>query len=268
MADAVMGGARAAEAGRSKFYVWMAWTCLAVAVLGFMPTYFMPLAQGRFDAPPLVHIHGLVLFSWVVFFVTQASLAAQGKIVAHRTWGVLGVSIVTAMTFVVTWVVTMRIHQAMAPGVPADILRGTETFAWVTMGGLAFIVPTFILAIVNVKRPEVHKRLILLMTVSMLAAPIARWFLTFLAPPPDPNAAPLPPGVTEAPPIMVAIPPALVGDIVLLIAMSYDWKTRGRPHPVYLIGGGILLLQQVTVTQVGQSAAWHAVATFIGKLAG
>ena len=263
-----MGGARAAEAGRSRFYMWMAWTCLAVAVLGFMPTYFVPLTQGKFDAPPIVHIHGLVLFSWVAFFVAQTTLAQQGRIVAHRTWGVLGISIITAITFIVTWVVSMRIHQASAPGVPAGVLEGTETFAWVTIGGLAFLVPAFILAIVNVKRPEVHKRLILLLTISMLAAPIARWFLTFLAPPPDPNAPPLPPGVTEAPPVFVAVPPAMVGDILLLIAMSYDWKTRGGPHPVYLIGGAIMLAEQLTVPLVGKSAAWHAAAAWLGKLAG
>ncbi len=268
MTEAVMGGARAAVAGRNRFYMWIAWTCLAIAVLGFVPTYFLPVAQGKFDAPPIVHIHGLVLFSWVVFFVAQTTLVAKGKVLAHRTWGVVGVSIITAMTFIVTWVVVMRIHAATVLGAPADVVEGLKTFSWVTMGTLFLIVPAFIAAIANVKRPEIHKRLIVLITTSMLAAPIARWFLTFLAPPADPNAPPLPPGVTAAPPIQVAVPPALVGDLVLLIAMAYDWRTRGRPHPVYLIGGAILLLQQVTQPMVGHSALWQKVATVIGRLAG
>ncbi len=266
MAEATMGS-RAGISPR-KFYMLMAWTCLAVAVLGFMPTYFMPLAQAKFDAPPIIHLHGLVMFSWVAFFVVQASLVSGGNVLAHRAWGVVGVAIITAMVFIVTAVEIMRIHQVSQAGVPADVTEGTKAFSWVTMGTLFLVVPAFIVAIANVKRPEIHKRLILLITVSMLAAPIARWFLTFLAPPPDPNAPALPPGVVPAPPVPVAIAPAMVGDIILLIAMTYDWRTRGRPHPVYLIGGAILLLQQLTVVQVGHSALWQAVATWIGKMAG
>jgi hypothetical protein len=267
MAEATLG-ARAGISPR-KFYMMIAWTCLAIAVIGFMPTYFMPLAQSKFDAPPIIHIHGLVMFAWVAFFVVQTSLVSGGNVLAHRTWGVVGISIITAMVFIVTWTETMRIHAASAtPGVPAGLAEGVKAFSWVTMGGLAFLVAVFILAIANIKRPEIHKRLMLLMTSSMLTPPIARWFLTFLAPPPDPSAPALPPGVEAAPPTFVAIPPALVGDLVLLIAMTYDWRTRGRPHPVYLIGGAILLAYQLTVTQVGHSAAWLAVATWIGKMAG
>jgi hypothetical protein len=260
-------GARAGISPR-KFYMMIAWTCLAVAVLGFMPTYFLPLAHAKFAAPPIIHIHGLVMFSWVAFFVMQASLVAGGNVLAHRAWGVVGVAIITAMAFIVTAVEIMRIHQVSQAGVPPDITEGTKAFSWVTMGTLVLVIPMFIIAIANIKKPEIHKRLILLMTVSMLAAPIARWFLTFLAPPPDPNAPPLPAGVVPAPPVQVAIAPAMVGDIILLIAMTYDWRTRGRPHPVYLIGGAILLLQQLTVVQVGHSAIWQAVATWIGKMAG
>lgn len=54
----------AAKADRSRqFYVWMSGICLTIAVLGFMPTYFWPLAHGTFAAEPVVHIHGLILFS-------------------------------------------------------------------------------------------------------------------------------------------------------------------------------------------------------------
>ena len=269
MAEAVMDAGAAARSSR-KFYVWMAAICLAVAVLGFMPTYFLPIAQSRFRGEPIVHLHGLILFSWVSFFLVQTSLVAQGKTLAHRTWGVLGVSIATAMVFIVTWVVSMRIHQASLPGQPAGVEHQVKAFAWVSISALLFIVPVFVLAIANVRRPEVHKRLLLLMTVSMLAAPIARWFLTFLAPPPDPNAPPWPAGLPQvgAPPVAVSIGPSLVCDLLIIAAMVYDWRTRGRPHPVYLIGGAILLVVQLTVVPVSESPLWMAVATAIGRLAG
>uniref|UniRef100_B0T5C9 DUF2306 domain-containing protein n=1 Tax=Caulobacter sp. (strain K31) TaxID=366602 RepID=B0T5C9_CAUSK len=252
-----------------QFYFTMALTCLAIAVLGFVPTYFLPMAQGRFRAEPLVHIHGLVLFSWMTLFCAQTWLVAQGKTLAHRAWGVLGVSIATAMLLLVTAVVSMRIAQASLPGQPAGLAHHVRAFAWVSIGGISFFTGAFVLAIVKVKQPETHKRLLLLATISLLGAPIARWFMTFLAPPAGPPPA-LPPGlpVVGAPPVFVAIPPSLVGDILLLIAIWVDWRTRGRPHPVYLIGGALLLLLQLTEVPVSDSAAWQAIATAIGHLAG
>jgi hypothetical protein len=265
MADAVMG-ARAKAPARPQFYFWISCACLAVALIGFMPTYFAPMAQGKFDAPPIIHIHGVILFSWVAFFVFQSWLAAKGKVADHRAWGLVGVSILTAMVFIVVQVVSMRIRQASAPGMPAEVTRSVLAFAWVSISSIALVIPAFILAMVYLKRPEVHKRLLLLLTVSLLGAPIARWFLTFAAPPPTPG---LPAAFAmAAPPATVAVLPALLGDILLLIAMTYDWRTRGRPHPVYLIGGAILVLQQLTQQQVADLPAWQGVAVWIGKMAG
>ena len=70
------------------------------------------------------------------------------------------------------------------------------------------------------------------------------------------------------PPVEIAIPPALIGDILWIIAMIYDWRTQGRVHPVYLIGGGIMLLIQLTVGPVGHSEIWQSVAGAIGHLMG
>lgn len=268
MTEAALGTGAKTNASH-QFYFAMALTCLAIAVLGFMPTYFLPIAQGRFKAEPLVHIHGLVLFSWMALFCTQTWLVAQGKTVAHRTWGMLGVAIATAMVFVVTAVVSLRVAQASLPGQPEGLAHHVRAFAWVSIGGIGFFTAAFVLAIVNIKRPEAHKRLLLLGTISLLGAPIARWFMTFLAPPAGPAPA-LPPGlpVVGAPPVFVAIPPSLVGDILLFIAIWVDWRARGRPHPVYLIGGALLLLLQLTEVPVSDSPAWQAIATAIGHIAG
>ena len=228
MADAVMG---ARVRSTRRFYVWMATSCLAIAVLGFMPTYFVPMARGSFQAEPIVHLHGLILFSWMLFFLAQTWLVAQGKVLSHRSWGMLGIALITAMTFMIVAVVSMRIAQAQLPGQPADALHAVRAFEWVSISTILFIVPVFTLAIVKLRDTESHKRLVLLMTISMLGAPIARWFLTFLAPPaPPPIVVPgLPPAF--APSIAVTIAPALVGDLLLVVAMIYDWRMRGRVHP-------------------------------------
>ena len=37
------------------------------------------------------------------------------------------------------------------------------------------------------------------------------------------------------------IVPALLADSLLIAALVYDWRTRGRPHKVYVIGGLCIL---------------------------
>ncbi|HVY89493.1 MAG TPA: hypothetical protein VG942_11530 [Hyphomonadaceae bacterium] len=276
MTDAALAGSAARVSSR-WFYAWMAMTCAAIAVLGFMPTYFLPMAQAKFQAEPIVHIHGLIMFSWCALFVTQTWLVAKGGTLAHRNWGMLGVAIIAAMTCVVTAVVAMRISQAEwvqanQAAAPATFAHDVRAFEWVPFSGLVYLVPMFVLAIVNVKKPEAHKRFMLLGTISMLAAPIARWFLVFMAPPPDPNAPVIlmPDGLPApaVPPVFVAIPPALVGDVLWIIAMIYDWRTRGNVHPVYIWGGAVLLVMQLTVIQVADSGIWQGFASALGHLAG
>jgi uncharacterized membrane protein YhaH (DUF805 family) len=262
MADAVMGARPKAVSSR-QFYVWMAGTCFAIAVLGFLPTYWVPLAKGSFKAEPMVHIHGILMFGWVTFFLTQALLIARGKTLAHRTWGMLGISIVTGIAFIVPTIISLRLAQAALPGQPPAAVHDARAFTWVTISALLFFVPVFTLAIVKLKDSETHKRLILLMTISMLGAPIARWF-SLAAPPAPPWPAGLPD--ISTPPMIIAMVAGLLGDILLVVAIAYDWRTRGKVHPVYLIGGGIMLVMHLTTGLVGNSAAWQSAAIAIGKL--
>ena len=108
----------------------------------------------------------------------------------------------------------------------------------------------FAIAIAFTRRPEIHKRLMLVAGVSILDAAVARWFLTFLAPagPPGP------------PPVAVTILPALVASLLLVVAIVRDWRTRGRPHPAYVYGGGALLAVKVLNWPISATAVWHSFA--------
>ena len=65
---------------------------------GFTPTYFAPLATGSLrKVTPVVHIHGLLFFSWTLFLLLQAWLVMQKRTPRHRTLVLLGISLATAM---------------------------------------------------------------------------------------------------------------------------------------------------------------------------
>jgi hypothetical protein len=257
MSDIAVATGAKTDATR-KFYVWMAGTFLAIAVLGFLPTYFAPMAQGRFEGPPIIHIHGMIMFAWVALFFVQTLLVSRGATLAHRSWGMLGIAIVTAMAFSVFTIIGVRIHQLEPLG-----LANTElAFSWIQVSGVLMFVALFTLAIANIKKSDTHKRLMILATISILDAPIARWFAVFLAPPhvmgvPD-----------AAPPAFIDVPPALISDLLIVAAIVFDWRTRGKPHPAYLWGGAAILLMQFTRVPIAGSASWQDIAAWIGRLGG
>ncbi|HEV2548271.1 MAG TPA: hypothetical protein VGU20_13110 [Stellaceae bacterium] len=233
------------------FYVYMAISCAAVAFIGFAPTYWIPVAEGTFQARPIVHLHGILFFSWTLFLVLETWLAASGRITKHRAIGMIGISLATAMTLLGTVVMIGSTQAAAAVGL-AD---AGKAFMIVPLGGLLFFATAIALAIANVHRPEVHKRLMLLASISILDAAIFRWFLTFL------------PGTDWPPLVALAAPPALVASILLLVAIVFDWRIRGRPHPVYVIGGTLHLALKVLQVPISATAAWHSVASSLLALA-
>ena len=68
---------RVAVAARPQFYVRLAAACVAVAVIGFAPTYWLPLLRGTLHVSPIFHVHAAVFYSWTLLFLLQSWLAAN-----------------------------------------------------------------------------------------------------------------------------------------------------------------------------------------------
>jgi hypothetical protein len=235
------------------FYFYMALACIAVAFLGFAPTYWLPMASGKVPPMPVVHFHGLLFFAWTLYFAFQSWLAASGQIARHRMIGMIGVSLATAMTIFGFLVAVNVMQRSAALGLTDEGIA----FAIVPLSGIAFFAVVFTLAIANVRRPEIHKRLMLLAGISLLDAAVARWFLTFLAPP----------GPLGPPPVPVTIAPALVAYLLLVAAIVFDWRTRGHPHPAYVYGGIALVAVKLLNWPISTTPLWHSFAGGILALA-
>ena len=254
MTTLIDGRARVVAAAPARyFYFQMAVACAAVAFVGFAPTYWLPLTSGSFSATAVVHIHGLLFFTWTLFFVFQTWVAASGQIARHRELGMIGVSLATAMT-IMGFLVSVNVMKRSAAIGQTD---AGIAFAIVPLSGILFFAVVFALAVANTRRPEIHKRLMLLAGISILDAAVARWFLTFLAPP----------GPAGPPPVSVTIAPALVAYLLLVIAIIHDWRTRGRPHAVYVIGGLVLVAVKLLNLPISMTTTWHAFAGGILALA-
>ena len=58
----------------------------------------------------------------------------------------------------------------------------------------------------------------------------------------------------------VTIPPAFVAYLLLVVAIVYDWRTRGRPHPVYVYGGIALIAVKLLNWPISATPLWHSFA--------
>ena len=258
--SAVTIGKHAVRDSPRWFYAWMAGACALIAIGGFAPTYWLQLPPGTFVGSPLLHLHGLLFSAWTLFFFVQTTFVASAKVERHRVWGLLGISLATAMVLVGIAVA----DEALARRLAAGFGDRARAFHIATMSMMLLFAGFFCVAIVNVRRPEIHKRLMLLATISVLPPAIARVFYLINVG----MSAGLRPGLAPPRTVESVLAPALIADALILAGMIYDLRTRGRIHPTYFIGGVIMICMQVLRAPVSTTQWWYGVADFLARFSG
>lgn len=247
------------DAGRSRFYVSMAGVCALIAFGLFAPTYWLQIPAGTFTGSPLLHLHGLLFSAWTLFFLAQTVVAKKGRIETHRAMGLFGIALATAMVF--SGFATAI--KAMINGISAGHVENARAFAIVPISAIVTFGAFVAVAIAKVKKPEIHKRLMLLATITIIQAPLDRIFFALHA-----GVGPgLRPGALPSPPPQAAVPSGLITIALVLVGVVYDWRTRGRPHPVYLVGGGIIAAAIFLRAPLSDTSAWTATANFLASFA-
>ena len=239
----------------SKFYVTMACLFVAIAFGGFFGTYWLQIARGTFNGSAMLHLHGLLFSLWTLFFLSQALLVANGRVRSHRSWGLLGISLATAMLFTGLAVSILGLHERLDAGFgePARAFTIVPVSAVLTFAGFV------IAAIVNRRRPEWHKRFMLIATIALLQAAVARFF--FLA---ATGGGPgMRPGFGPPMPIERTMTAGFLVDLLIVAAIVHDWRSDRRVHPAYWWGFGIFLSVQLSRPVIGHTQAWYSFTDFL-----
>ena len=247
----------AASPARSEaqFFVRVAYVCAAIAIIGFVPSFWLPAATGSFGGSAVLHLHGLLFTAWTLLFIAQARLAASERYERHRLLGYAGISIATGMLFLGV----MATVQAIESATLAGFEQRARAFSIVPITIILFFAAAIAAAIASVRRPEVHMRLMVVASVSLLTPAIARLLFLVLAG----EGAPRPGMGSEPPPVAFSLLPSFLGNVVLVAAMVRDWRVYGRPHRVYVIAGAALVAVQVLRVPLSATAAWHAVTMWL-----
>lgn len=203
-----------------------------IAVVGFWPTYFGPLATGTIAQPLLIHVHATVFTGWLVLFLTQAIVAATKQMAWHLRLGRIGIGY--GVLLVVVGLATGVLRSSKLP------LGGrAEDLLFAATADMVVFSTFFAAAIVYRRQPQVHKRLMMVAANMLLIAAVGR--MTFI--PPPPAGFPLFFGIWFLP---------------LICALAYDWWSARRIHAVYLIGLGTFVVRIVAIAIVNTDA-WRAI---------
>jgi hypothetical protein len=178
----------------------------------------------------------------------------------HRAWGVAGVSLATAMV-VVGFAVGIA---SMQKDVAAGFAHQARAFSIVPISSAVEFAVLVALAVVTVKTPETHKRLMMLATMQILQAPIGRFFFLTVGGGGGPGSRP---GSGPPAPVMTTVGAGVVVGLLILAAVIYDWRRRGRPHVVYVVGGLALMAVIFLRVPLGETRQWQAIATGLGSFA-
>ena len=244
---------------RTRFYFYLALACLAIAVGGFIPTYWLQLALGGFDGAPLLHIHGLAFTAWLLLLVGQNWRIAQGQLDHHRAWGLAGIALATLLLVLGIMTAVVGLEDRYARGF-TDTARA---FLIVPFASIGLFYAFFVAAIANIRRPDWHRRFIFVSTVPMLIPPLARLFQLAAR-----GWAPgTRPGHFPPPTVNASLAPLSIACCIILAGMAHDWRTRRSVHPAWTIGLAVIVGVALLRNPVAHTAAWQAFADWTTRIA-
>lgn len=141
---------------------------LTVALVGFSKTFFLPLVAGAFAAPAVKWAHAGLMFGWLLVFLLQTFFIRQGNFEWHRRTGFVGAAIAALMV-----PFTIATAVAILPRDIAEMGDGAYS-AFLPSVIEALLFGSLVAAAIALRnRPDWHKRIMLLATLSILGP---AWF--------------------------------------------------------------------------------------------
>lgn len=220
------------------FYTGMSLASLVAVFIGFAPTYYLRTYYQTTSLTPLVHLHGIVFTSWFLLFATQTTLVARRRVDLHRRLGVAGGVLAGLMVIVG---LTAAIAFARRNYVPGN--NEALTFLTLPFGDIVVFIGLVGAGLCYRRRTETHKRLMLLATLSILDAAVARWPISILA--------------TSSWAFFA------VTDLFVLAGPVYDVWSRKRVHPAYVWGPLFVIASQPLRMALANTSIWLDFATLL-----
>lgn len=207
--------------GERLFFGGMGVLVLALVFVGFAPSFYLRTQVAPWNPlgpiSPLVIVHGILFSLWVVFYIIQAGLISARRHKWHMTFGTA--SMLLAVAMVVSGLLVATQMAAAGRGPPGI---HPMSWIWISLFDLILFTGLVTAGYRARKKPQVHKRLMLLATLLMLGAAIGRLPI-------------FPPG------FLYGEGNTIVSLALMLPLVIWDLRTRGRIMRVTAIGIGAIV---------------------------
>lgn len=206
---------------RSRFFLLMSGVLLLVVLTGFSRTLYLRPAFEVPAIPTYLVLHGVLMTMWFAGVVVQTALVATRRVSWHRALGWTLAAVGVAMIPSGAYVSLNNLARRVAMGADADaIMPAISSVVWTNIGALSCFVILLSAAILLRRRPELHKRLMLLASISMVSPAITRI-----------SQWPVFEGIGDPPLFRYCLMLSLFVPLFV-----HDYRTIKRPHPVTLAG--------------------------------
>lgn len=218
--------------GERRFFLAMAAALAACTFAGFAQSYYLMRFTGAPSLGPMVHLHGVLFTLWVLLFAAQVALVSARRTDIHIWTGTFGALL--AATMIGVGIVVALTRSQPPPAAPFT-REQFLIFPFIAIGLFALFVG---FALANRRRPDHHKRYMLLATINVVFPALAR--MTALLPF-------LPRGVLGA---------MVIANLFLAALVVFDLRSRGRLHPVTLWGGAVTVFCEPLRFMIARSDWW------------
>jgi hypothetical protein len=229
---------------RPRFYSYIALAFGLMAFAGFARTFYL---RYWFDVPPITRlliVHGVVFTAWVVLFIVQTRLVAANRLQTHMRLGVAGVvlAILILGTGLATTIVSAGVQHPRPLGLNSYQFAFLPLLQILAFGGLVG-------AAVSLRhKPQLHRRLMTLAMIAVLGPAVARILRVA--------------DLREHYLLFQMLVPALF----ILWCLGHDWLKHRVVHPIYWLGGILIVLSWPARVWVAQTAQWEAVGRWMAGL--
>jgi hypothetical protein len=255
----VLSGTPRAHALDRWIFVFMATWFIAITLAGFIPDSMMKVGMVRAGTRPpfpiVLHMHAVLMGSFLLLLLAQTVLMATGRRALHMRLGIVGMALAAALVvvgFVLAPTMYYQTWNALQSAPPAaraklqEVLSIKENILLLQLR-IGILFPLFLAIGLRARggNAGLHKRMMILATVMALPAGIDRipWL---------PSMMPVSPFAVDLYTVL-AISPMLAWDVI-----------RNRSvHQAYWIWFAVTVPAAVAVNLLWDTPGWHSTARHI-----
>lgn len=225
------------------FFAGMALLLCTVVFIGFFRTFF---GVGFVEAPlpsPVLLVHGIVFTAWMLLFLMQAALVSAHRVAWHRTLGIAAFCLPPLM--IVLGVIAAI--DALGRKVTIGPLDPATSLALPLVNITAFAIVIFAAWRAR-RRPDAHKRLVVLATISLSTAALGRFPWAQMG-------------------IPAAAGPVIGLAALILLVVAYDVLSLRRVHRSTMWAAPVVFVAGAFAVPFGMTSAWHGFAELLTRAA-